>query len=283
MPTLPRRDFLKTSLAATVTAASSASALAAATAGAAEREFYELRCYHLTAGSRLPADADPALLHRYLEQAYLPALNRRGISPIGVFTELEVDKKAVTASPKADSPVWVFTPYRDLATFVSVAAELNTDATVQSAGAAYLDAPKSAPAFARIDSWLLRAFAGMPRLEQAEFSRERVPTRVFELRDYESHSELKALNKMAMFNDGEMQLMRELGMHPTFFGQALSGPNLPHLRYLTGGPDLATHLAAWGRFGPSAGWTALKNDPRYADNTSLNTARIVAPTSYSQI
>ena len=103
------------------------------------------------------------------------------------------------------------------------------------------------------------------------------------MRDYESHSEVKALNKMAMFDDGEIALMKDLGMHPVFFGQALAGPDLPHLRYITCGPDLASHLAAWGKFGPDPRWAAMRDDPRYAGNVSRNTPRFLAPKAYSAI
>jgi hypothetical protein len=88
---------------------------------------------------------------------------------------------------------------------------------------------------------------------------------------------------MAMFDDGEIALMKDLGMAPLCFGQALAGPNLPHLRYITGGPDLATHLANWKRFGPDPRWIRMKNDPRYADTVSKNTARFLTPKAYSQI
>ena len=285
MTTLPRRSFLKTSFAASVTAAATATSLLGKDATqSAGREFYELRAYHLHDEKRLRSgDADPAALHAYLEHAFIPAAKVRGATRVGVFSELEVDKKAVTAAPKPLTPVWVLIAYPSLDAYVAVTTELNNDTAVQAAGADYLNAPKSAPAFARIDSWLLRAFASMPRIELPAFCRDRVPSRVIELRDYESHSELKALNKMAMFDVGETQLMRDLGMHPLFFGEALSGPNLPHLRYITCGPDLATHLAAWGKFGPSEGWIKLKNDPQWADNTSLNTARFLAPTAYSEV
>ena len=66
------------------------------------------------------------------------------------------------------------------------------------------------------------------------------------MRDYESHSEAKALVKVAMFDEGETELMRELGMNPVAYGQALSRPILPHLLYFTSGPDLESHLANWG-------------------------------------
>jgi NIPSNAP len=154
---------------------------------------------------------------------------------------------------------------------------------VQQAGADYLQVPKTGPAFERIDTWLLRAFRGLPRLEVPAFSRQRLPTRVFEMRDYESYSEAKALSKMAMFDDGEIDLMKDLGMAPVFFGQALAGPDLPHLRYITSGPDLATHLANWTRFGPDPRWNQMKDLPQYADNVSKNTARFLTPKPYSGI
>src|SRR5690606_13526954 len=103
------------------------------------------------------------------------------------------------------------------------------------------------------------------------------------MRDYESHSEGKALNKMAMFDDGEIALMKDLGMSPVFFGQALAGPDLPHLRYITAATDLNTHLANWKKFGPDPRWIAMRDLPQYADNTSRNTARFLTPKSYSQI
>jgi hypothetical protein len=279
---MPRREFLKTSLAASATAAFGTSPLRAEP-HAPGREYYELRCYRLKADTRLKVDADPALLDSYLEQALLPALGQMGLKPVGVFTELAVDKAAATAIPLASSPVWVLIPHPSLDSFVQVSAALNAEPALQAAGAAYLNAPKSAPAFERIDVWLLRAFAGMPRLELPAFSRDRVPTRIFEMRDYESHGEKAALNKMAMFDEGEIALMKDLGMNPVFFGQALAGPNLPHLRYITSGPDLASHLAGWKKFGPDPRWVKMKDDPRYADNMTKNTARFLTPKPYSQI
>ena len=283
---LPRRTFLKSTLALSATAASAtlASRLAAQpqTPGPG-REFYELRSYRLQAGTRLKTDANPALLDAYLEHALLPVLDSFGVKNVGAFTELDVNKENATATPKPGSPVWVLITHPTIESFIHLSASINSDATVQRAGADYLQVPKASPAFERIDSWLLLAFAGMPKLELPAFSRNRTPSRVFEMRDYESHSELKALSKMAMFNDGEIALMKDLGMSPLFFGQALSGPDLPHLRYITGASDLATHLGNWKKFGPDPRWTAMKDLPQYADNTSKNTSRFLGPKPYSQI
>ena len=279
-----RRTFLKTSLAATATTALSlrAAAPVGVNSPGAAREFYELRAYRLAPG------AATALLDTYLEKALIPALNQRGLTSVGAFTELEVDKKTGTARPKvgtAESPVsvWVLITHPTLESFAGVAADLNVDPAVQAAGRDYLLTPKANPAYIRVDAWLLRAFAGMPKMFVPAFSKTKVATRIFEMRDYESHSEERALSKMAMFDDGEIEVMRDLGMSPLFFGQAIAGPNLPHLRYITCAPDLTTHLANWKKFGPDPRWVKMKDEPRYKDNMSKNTPRFLAPTPYSQL
>jgi hypothetical protein len=274
---MKRRSFLKTSLAVSASATAAVASRVSAAPAAGAREYYELRSYRLKPG------APRALLESYLEKALLPALDQRGIKHTGVFTELDVNKNAGTSTAKPDTPVWVLIPHANLDSFARVSADLNNDPAVLKAGTDYLQVKKATPAFDRLDTWLLLAFKSMPKMEVPAFVRSRVPTRVFEMRDYESHSEVKALIKMAMFNEGETEIMRSLGMSPLFFGQALAGPNLPHLRYITCGSDLASHLANWKKFGPDPRWVKMKEMPKYADSTSKNTARFLAPTSYSQI
>lgn len=275
---LPRREFLKTTLAASAaTALTSGLPAAAGPAATAGREYYELRAY------RVKTAAARAALDVYLEQAFLPALGRRGVRPVGVFTELEINREAATSTPKADTPVWVLIPHASLDSFVAVSAELNNDSAVQKAAPGYLELPKESPAFERIDSWLHLAFKGLPQMQVPEFSRTRVATRVFEMRSYESYSELKALAKMAMFNDGEIGVMKAVGMNPLFYGQALAGRDLPHLTYITCATDLKTHLGNWKKFSAHPDWAKMKDLPQYANTVSKNTPRFLAPTSYSQI
>ena len=272
---MKRRTFLASSLAASTAVTATAPRLVSAPAGT--REYYELRCYRLKPGaSRAPVEG-------YLEKALLPALDRSGLRHTGVFTQIEVNKNAGTSTPKSDTPIWVLITHPTLDSFVRVSAEINTDAALRRAGAAYLQTPKASPAYDRIDSWLLLAFRSMPKMEIPAFVRSRAPGRVFEMRDYESHSEEKALIKMAMFDEGETEIMRSLGMSPMFFGQALAGPNLPHLRYFTAGSDLAAHLANWKKFGPDPRWVKMKDNSKYADSTSKNTARFLVPTAYSAL
>jgi hypothetical protein len=176
----------------------------------------------------------------------------------------------------------VLIPYPSLASFSDAVAKLLADPELQKAGSNYLQSPKDSPAFDRIDSWLMLAFAGMPKLEQPAYSRDRKP-RMFELRTYESHSEVKALKKVEMFNSGEIDLMRQVGLGPVFYGQALIGSNLPHLTYMLSAEDQESHKKHWGTFGQHPTWKKLSTDPQYADTVSKISNHFLVPTSYSQI
>lgn len=268
---LDRREFLKSAAMASVATAISTKLTASETAnvaGAGARDYYELRAY------RMKADASHALLDGYLERALIPALNARGIKAVGVFTEPEA---------KDGAAVWVLIPHASLESVVAVTAAINVDESVRAKGSDYLTTPsRTNPAFDRIDSWLLLAFAGMPHYAVPALAREG-RARVFEVRTYESYSEAKALNKVAMFNDGEIELMQNLNLSPVFYGQALVGRDLPHLTYMLCSPDRETHAKNWAEFGKHPVWQRLKSDPRYQDNVSKITSRFMIPTSYSQI
>jgi NIPSNAP len=266
---MKRREFLKTSLTATSLAALSSTAVSTASAQSSggEREYYELRVYRFKSG------ASTNLLDSYLEKAAIPAWNRLGIKPVGVFTERET---------KEAPAVYVLIPYPSMAAFSEAVGKHLNDPELQKAGADYLQTPKDNPGFERIDSWFMLAFAGMPKIEQPAYSKERKP-RMFELRTYESHSEIKALKKVEMFNSGEIDVMRETGLGPVFYGQALIGANLPHLVYMLSAEDQDSHKKHWDAFGKHPTWDKMKNDPKYADTVSKIYNHFLVPTSYSQI
>jgi len=268
MKNMKRREFLRTSLTVSTLAGLSTTGLNASAQGSSEnREYYELRIYRLKPGTKSD------LLDSYLENAAIPAWNRLGIKPVGVFTEKE---------PKDAPAVYVLIPYSSVASFSEAVAKLLADPELQKAGATYLQSPKDNPAFDRIDSWFMLAFAGMPKLEQPAYSLERKP-RIFEMRTYESHSEMKALKKVEMFNSGEIELMRQVGLGPIFYGQVLVGSNLPHLTYMLSAEDQDAHKKHFETFGKSPVWKKLSGDPQYADTVSKISTHFLVPTSYSQI
>jgi hypothetical protein len=278
---MKRREFLKTSVAASTLAGLGAACLSASAAerpaaGPGNREYYELRGY------RLKGEANRGLLEAYIEKAAIPALNRLGIKPVGVFVQQERTETPSPTEIRDASTVFVLRTYPSLQAMATATAHLGADPEYQKAGAEYLSSPKANPAFERIDSWLHLAFAGMPRLELPSYCKERKP-RMFELRTYESHSELKAIKKVEMFNAGEIDLMREVGLGPIFYGQALIGSNLPHLTYMVSAENKEAHAKHWDAFRVHPTWDKLKNDPQYADTVSKIYNRFLVPTAYSQI
>lgn len=267
---MKRRAFLKGSITAAVAgsfAAGSNLAFAADAREAEAREYYELRAYRLANANQHDA------LDQFLKEAAIPALNRAGAKTVGVFTEIE---------PKENPSLFVLIPYPSLNAFAGGVALFRENEELRKAAADYIQTPKNTPAFKRIDTWLLHAFTGMPKLELPSYSKEK-RDRIFELRTYESYSEEKALRKIDMFNDGEIDIMREVGLAPVFYGQALVGANLPHLTYMLSGENRDAHKKHWSGFTQHPGWKKISGDSRYADTVSKITNIFLKPTDYSQI
>jgi len=229
-------------------------------------EFYELRVY------TLKNESQQKLVEDYLQNAAIPALNKSGSKNIGVFTEQQ---------PQGQTKIYAIIPYNSVEEFVNVTDKLSNDATYQQAGSAYLNAPAAEPAYERIQSSFLRAFAGMPKLQ--------VPAnkqRIFELRRYESASEAAGKRKIKMFNDiGEIAIFKRVGLTPVFFGETLIGEMRPNLTYMLTFEDMAEHDKKWKAFGEDPEWNRIKAIPEYADAKIVSniTRTFLVPTSFSQI
>ena len=276
---MKRREFIKTSVAASALAGVGPTVLNASAAEPLSGrgiDYYELRVYHLK------SSANRGLLDAYLSKALIPGLNRLGTKPVGVFVQQDQTGKPATTEVTDPLAVLVLVPHPSIQALAQCGWRLHSDPEYHSAGAEYLESAKASPAFERIDSWLMVAFAGMPMLELPVYCREKKP-RMFELRTYESHSELKAIKKVEMFNRGEIDLMREVELGPIFFGQTLIGSNLPHLIYMLSAENQEAHKKHWDAFRAHPKWDKMKNDPQYADTVSRITNRFLAPAPYSQI
>jgi len=277
---MKRREFIKTSVAAStlmgLSCAGTKDRVAFGQSVPKTPDYYELLLYHLKSG------ANHDLLDAYLGKAFIPGLNRQGIKPVGVFVQQKRSEAQAPTEIRDASAMLVLIPYPSLASFAITGARLNADPEFQSAAAEYLQLPKTNPPFERIDSWLLLAFAGMPRVELPPYCQEKKP-RMFEMRTYESYSFLKAIKKVEMFNAGEIDTMREVGLGPIFYGEAIIGSDLPHLTYMVSAEDQATHTKHWDAFKAHPTWERLKNDPQYADTVSKIANRFLVPTAYSQI
>jgi hypothetical protein len=259
---MQRRDFLGAGLAGA--AAAGGLAGAAGAADGAGKQVLELRFYTLTAG------AQRERFEKFLAEAAIPAWNRIGVKPVGVF--------AYADGKSAD--LIVLLPHDSAEAFVTAPARLWADEAYRKAGEAVLDAPKGEPAYQRIETCVMLAFDGIPKVE--------VPTtaagRVLQLRIYESHSDLKAVKKIDMFEGGgEMALFRKVGMPPVFFGQAIGGTRMPNLTYMLSFADEAAQKAGWDAFLKAPEWDKMKNDPQYKDTVSNITNLILKPAAGSQV
>ena len=234
-------------------------------------EYYELRRYRLRRGPQQP------LVDSYMRDALVPALQRAGVGPVGVFN--------VTIG--ADNPtLHLLITYKTIDAFVSLPVRLAADTAYQSTGAAYLNAVATSPAFIRIESSLMRAFDSMPALALPFGGGEagRRP-RLFELRVYESHSEQASRKKIEMFDKGEIAIFRKAGLQPVFFGQTLVGHDLPNLAYMLVYEDMAARDRQWAAFAADPEWRKLSTTPGLTDPdivTSISNTYL-RPTAYSQI
>lgn len=260
---MKRREFVATSCLAGL-APLSAVARAAGPSDPDGREYYELRLYQLEAGPKQKQFED------FVGQAAIPALNRIGIEPVGVFRMLEGD----------DPNVYVLLPHKSPQSFITLTEKLGADAEFMDAGAEFLGAPFSDPAYKRFESSLMVAFEGHPRLTVPSKS----PSRILQLRTYESHSTEKAQKKIEMFNSGgEIEIFHRTGLKPVFFGNSLVGSKLPNLTYMLGFDDEEAMKTGWDSFRSDPGWNELKQDPQYKDTVSNSTNILLRPAACSQI
>jgi len=219
----------------------------------------------------LENEAQRQALDAYWKDAAIPACNRLGLRPIGVFQD-----------PKGISPVFVLLPHPTLESAATLNRKLLGDAEFVAKAGSFLSAPKASKPYAELESWLLLAFKGMPGIQTPATG----PNRVFQLRTYESPSYQTGQKKIEMFNDaGEIKIFREVGLTPVFFGEALFGARMPNLTYMLGFESEEAQKAAWGKFGPHPEWQRLSKMPEYADGTILrNIVNLpLKPTAYSQI
>lgn len=263
-----RKSFIKTALIAG-TATKVDAVLAKSPQNTLQKqhqEFYELQVYSLKNPQQ------QKLVEDYLQQAAIPALNRLGSKSIGVFTELKPASE--------QTKIFVLIPYASLDAYQKVHDNLMKDATYQKAGTAYLQAPLAEPAYERIESSLLQAFTATPKLMLPEKKQ-----RFFELRRYESGSEVFGKRKIQMFNEGgETVIFKRLGFKPVFFAETLIGEMRPNLTYMITFDSMEDHDAKWKAFGSDPEWKRLSSMPEYPDKiVSRITSTFIAPTAYSQI
>ena len=267
---MKRREFLTSSLAAsTVALAKSSSAQSALqTASSVPREYYEIRKYHLQSGPQTK------LTENYVANALIPALNRLGIAPVGAF-HLEFGETPT---------LYLLLTSSNLETLVNVDFRLAQDEEFMKKAEPFWSAPAAAPPFIRVESSLLIAFEGHPKLTPPPSTAQH-GKRIFQLRTYESPTNQDHVRKVEMFHHGEFEFFHNAGFDQVFYGDSLIGDRLPNLTYMLSYPDLSDLNEKWKLFGNDPGWKKLSASPRYAFEPIVSNISnlILGPMPYSQI
>lgn len=264
---MKRRSFVKSTLITTAAAAVMPQmSFASTNPKTKKRMYFELRTY------TIKDNTQQSLVENYFKDAAIPALNRLGIQNIGVFTELDA---------AGASQIHALIPFKSIQEFETISEKLDQDKAYLTAGSAYLNASSSSPAYERIESSLLKAFAHMPELE--------VPAkkpRIFELRRYEHATEGAGKKKLEMFNDaGEIDIFKRLDFKPVFFGETIIGEKRPNLIYMVTFDDMEAHGNHWKSFGGDAEWKKISANPDYSDAKLVSkiTSTFLKPSDFSQI
>jgi len=229
--------------------------------------YLELKTWRL---HNTPED-QPARVAAFLESGLGPALNRAGVSLIGAFSNV--------IGP--DSPCYItLTQYESLAQMEAVLTALAQD-PLYHAAVQKLSAGPGLP-FVRVESSLLRTFG--PRFPAAGVPPEG-RRRIFEMRIYESQSFSAVARKLAMFEQGEIQIFERLGMSPVFFAETIVGAKMPCIIYMLAFEDLAARERLWRAFGSDPEWKKLSSHPELRDPQIVENISnvILQPLKFSRI
>jgi len=221
----------------------------------------------------LPTGSNKNRVEKYYESVGVQALNSLGIADIGVFN--------VMYGPNEPS-LYVLIPHNNLESAMNYQDRLLDNRSYVEAAGDFLDSSISNPAYVRVERSLMKAFAGMPKVESALQSVGE--QRVLELRIYESHNYIKGQKKIDMFNNaGEIQIFRDTGLTPVFFGETVFGQLMPNLTYMLAFKDMAERDKNWNTFRYSEGWAKIKDLEEYKDTVSNITDIILRPAKCSQV
>lgn len=238
------------------------------TLNAQEEEYYQLKTY------TIKNEKQESAMDLYLKEALLPALNKTGITQVGVF-KLRQNKFALA------NKIYVLIPFSSLSQFEGLDKHLSEDKDYQLVGSDYINASFKNPPYERFTSTILRAFTGMPKLLPSPVEGPRAD-RVYELRSYESPTEKTYLNKVAMFNaGGEIKLFNDLGFNAVFYAKVISGDHMPNLMYMTTHTNMEQRDAKWDAFRNSPVWKKLSAEKKYKNNMNKADILLLYPTDYS--
>ena len=210
-----------------------------------------------------------AALDAHLAQTLIPALNRLNVK-VGAFQPMEYAK---------DEPRrrYLLLVHSSAEAYLKARRELWNDATYRAAAQPFFDSSAAKPVYSNFETHICEDFESIPQMRVPDKNRG-----LFEFRLYRSPNEEANRRKVAMFNNGEIQIFDETGINSVCYGEVLAGSKMPSLIYLTWYENMEKRNAAWGKFQKHPRWIEMKKDPKYARTATDNTRLLVLPLPYSQ-
>lgn len=217
-------------------------------------EVYEFRIYHMQSVEHAQKWDD------WMNAGGVKEFKNAGAFKVGVF-------KAKSMEGDEDNRRFLVVAYPSMAEVGKPEAESGVEPTGDEASEAFLSPGAKDPVFERVETSLLTAFPGFPKLQDPDG--EGAGDRFFEIRTYENPSERAAALKVEMFGKGgEIAIFDSVGLNSVFYGSARIAGNLPQLTYMVAHENEAAMDKAWEGFRTSPDWDKLKKNPRYKGTVS---------------
>jgi hypothetical protein len=232
------------------------------------QQYFEWIRYHLPMGNRRGYVSD------YYKDVAIPALNKAGISNVGVFN---VDRGLNNPT------LHVIIPHPSLESVVTLNDRLLDDKSFVEAGARVLKPSLSEMAFVSMEKSILKAFTNLPEIVVPKQKKENKP-RIFQVRTYEAPSLTASKRKIHMFNEGgEIAIFQKTGLQPVLFGETIAGDRMPNLVYMLAFDDYDDMTKKWDVFRVDPDWKKLSGDKFYDETVSTINDWIWKPVGFSQI
>lgn len=258
---MKRRNFLKgAALVAGVTV--SGQAIASVQQAKPEKEIYEWRVYHFKNNGQKNKVGD------FYKNALIPAMNEYGVK-VGAFGDYGLSEPPT---------VYYLFVYPSITEYQRIKNAVWKNESLLQKSKTYFDETEENGTYTRFKTYLLEAFESIPQLRQPEKERG-----LFELRTYESNNEEAGQRKIKMFNTGELAVFDKVGLHATFFGEILAGPQMPALVYMLWFKNMDERTENWKKFSSSPEWNEMKAKPEFANTVSVVNKQFLVPLEYSQI
>lgn len=240
---MQRRQFIAGTAGAAVTMAN-----AQTSSSSSKPAYFELKYFY----SRNTMSDQKTHLSDYLSKQLLPALQKAGSSPVGLFTS--------NIGPNAPFFLMI-SSFNSLDEWEASKEKLEQVEGFSAASKSFYE--QSSLPFERCEVRLLKGFPGFPRIEVPPAPSK--GSHLFELRTYESNTPLSLKKKIGMFEQGEIDIFRKTGVNPVMFGETIAGPSMPNLTYMTWYDSLAGREEAWKKFVSSPEWQKLRGMPGLSD------------------